>query len=198
MLCLQVQINDQPPCTAGIQDAIMFSAQVSGFIGFEESPAVLRLAGMCDLGGERSAHVYWHEALPLQRGDQITFRLVQSDSPTPYSELVPTDSAEYLEEQRQFHEAEAAYEPPTEQPNRLWPSVRLKTSINNEQAVRMGYSVCDSHLLCSLDWIQYRPERLRVYARSFSGASANLDSSHIDWLRANLGEGDIVTIEVDA
>ena len=197
MLCLEVRINEEPAWIAGIDKAIMLSAHLAAFVGAEE-PASLRLAGMCDLGNDRDAHVYWFHELPIKTGDRLSFGLVESDLPTPPTEVQPTDSPAYLEEQREYLEAEASWQPPSEPSPRTWPNLQVHLSINGQSLLRSGYALSQDHYLCSFDWNQWRPDRLRVYARSFSGAYHRPDHHHTDWLRANLKLGEVASIEVDA
>ena len=125
------------------------------------------------------------------------FRLIDSETPSPHTELHATDSAEYLEQQSKYLEAEAAYQPPTESAERRWPNLRVRLNINGTPSVRAGYAASEEHMLCSLDWNQWRPERLRVYVRSFSGASARLDRQETAWLRTNLQKGESLSAELD-
>jgi len=185
-------VNDEPPYIAGVANAIMLSADLAGFVGAEE-PASLRLAGMCRLGDGRDAHVYWFHELPLQSGDRVTFRLIDSEEPSPYTELQATDSAEYLEQRRKYMEAEAAYQPPTESAERRWPGLCVRLNVNGNPSVYAGYGASEEHMLCSLDWTQWRPEQLSIYVRSFSGASARLDRRETEWLRAD----EYVSAELD-
>ena len=196
MQCLELKVNDEPPHIAGVAKAIMLSAHLAGFVG-ASVPAALRLDGMCSLAEDRDAHVYWFHELPLKSGDRVTFRLVDSDEPSPYAELQATDSPEYLEEQRKYMEAEAAYQPPTQSAERRWPNLRIRLAVNGTPSVRAGYATAEEHMLCTLDWNQWRPERLRVYVRSFSGASARLNRHQTEWLRANLEQGEFVSAELD-
>ena len=61
---------------------------------------------MCDLSGERTAHVHWCDDHQLVAGDVVAFGFVESDEPSTPAQIVGTDSPEYLEEQRQFAEFE--------------------------------------------------------------------------------------------
>ena len=194
--CLELKVNDEPPHVAGVANAIMLSVDLAGFVG-ADVPAALRLAGMCKVGDDRDAHVYWFHELPLKSGDRVTFRLVDSEEPSPYTELQATDSAEYLEQQSKYLEAEAAYQPPTESAERRWPNLRIHLNVNGTASVRAGYADSEEHILCSLDWNQWRPEQLRVYVRSFSGASALLNRRETKWLRANLKKGESLSAELD-
>jgi hypothetical protein len=122
MLCLEISLNERLMCCAGIENATMLSPTLSSFVGAED-PAGLHVSGMCDLPGERIAHVYWGGPKSLHSGDTVRIALVDSTCPTPPSEIKATDSPEYIEQQRQFEELDRTYVPPDTPAIRNWPAL---------------------------------------------------------------------------
>src|SRR5688572_5923156 len=108
MRCIEVKVNGALLWRAGVENASMIGPILHGAMA-GDGPAGIRVAGMCDLSDERTAHVYWCEDHPVAGGDVVTFAFVESDAPTPPTDIVPTDSPEYLEEQRQFAEFEKSF-----------------------------------------------------------------------------------------
>src|SRR5436190_570231 len=78
MVCVEVTLDGSPFRRVGIKDASLITPTVHGFVD-DEAPARLELSGMCDLGGERAAHVYWGpDDVALNDGTVVTFRLAMS------------------------------------------------------------------------------------------------------------------------
>jgi hypothetical protein len=195
MLCLEIHHQNELLCRAGIQRASMLSAHVSAFVGDDEALGYLHLSGMCELGGERIAHVYWNEPVPLAIGDWVAFRLVESDEPFTPTQIKPTESAEYIEEQRKFEEFERQFVPPTEPSERRWPNTAMTMFVNGEEQSRARFVGKEEHILCSIDWNQWRPDYLKVFARSF-GEKPSDEKQKKEWLRKNLVPGDCFEIEI--
>jgi hypothetical protein len=196
MICLEVHRNNVLLTRAGMERASLISAHVGAFIGDEE-PAAIHVAGMCDLDEGRSAHVYWMDFERLVVGDVLTFQIVPSEVPSPYLELKPTDSPEYVEEQAEFAELKRNYKPTTEPAVRKWSSLGLDMSLNGQEVGRASYATAEEHILCSVDWNRWRPERLRVLVRSFGGAPDALERP-TEWLRVNLQKGEVLELRLDA
>ena len=195
MICLEVHRNKALLTRAGIEGGSLLSAHVGTFIADEE-PASLHVAGICDLDQGRSAHVYWLDFDKFVVGDVLTFQVVRSGTPSPYVELKPTDSPKYIEEQRQFAEVERNYKPPSVPAARKWQSLGLHMALNGREVGRASYGTAEEHILCSVDWNRWRPERLRVLVRSFGRAPDAVKPT--EWLRANLQEGEVFELRLDA
>src|SRR5213079_3056255 len=92
MVCVEVTLDGSPFRRVGIRDASLITPTVHGFVD-DEAPARLELSGVCDLGGERAAHVYWEpDDVALNDGTVVTFRLAMCEFPSPPDQVVPTDS----------------------------------------------------------------------------------------------------------
>jgi hypothetical protein len=195
MICLEVHRNKELLTRAGIEGGLLLSAHVGAFIGDDE-PASLHVAGMCDLNEGRSAHVYWLDFERLVVGDVLTFQVVHSDTPSPYLEVKPTDSPKYIDEQREFAEVERNYKPPLVPAARKWPSLGLDMALDGREVGHASYGTAEEHILCSVDWNRWRPERLRVLVRSFGGAPDAVMPT--EWLRTNLREGETFELRLDA
>lgn len=124
--------NGKPLCVAGRSDATIPTSIIGGGIG-DVDAASFHVSGMCDLPGDRSAHLYWVEESTLNPGDRIRFEFVRSASPsspsTP-STVKATDSAEYLADQAAFHEATRNWVTPSESPATLWPHLMFECAID--------------------------------------------------------------------
>ena len=165
MICLEVHRNKGLLTRAGIEGGLLLSADVGTFMGDEE-PASIHVAGMCDLDEGRSAHIYWVDFDRLAVGDVLSFQFVHSDTPSTYLDLKATDSPKYIEEQAEFAELERNYKAPTVPAARKWASLELCMSLNGREVGRASYGTDEEHILCSVDWNRWRPERLRVFVRS--------------------------------
>jgi len=196
LICIEVHLNERLICRAGVADACILNCIVGAGVGGDQ-PASFHVAGMLDLPEDRAAHVYWSDESALAPPDHLRIALVDSDEPSPPLRVTPTDSPEYLEEQRQFAELEkSTTSPPVPGPKR-WPNATLSLRVNNSDETRATLKNQEEHILCSTVWDKWRPEFLRVYVRSFSsGWSKN--EAKTEWLRANLRVGEYLDIGVEA
>src|SRR5687767_1734522 len=108
MKCLEISVNGILRWRAGIKNASMLGPRLSACVDGEH-PARLMVTGMCDLPGDRVAHVYWCNELELDVGDTVSLKLVEGEDPTAPQEILATDSPEYIEEQRRFEEFETNF-----------------------------------------------------------------------------------------
>jgi hypothetical protein len=195
MISLEVHRNNDLLTRAGVEGALLLSALVGAFIGDEEA-ASIQVAGMCDLDKGRLAHVYWADFDKLAVGDVLSFRLVHCDSPSAYIELNATDSPTYIKEQAEFAELKRDYKTPATPAARRWADLSLCMSLGGRELGRASYGTGEEHILCSVDWNQWRSERLRVFVRSFGRAPGAVKPT--EWLRANLTEGEVFELRLDA
>lgn len=197
MVCIEVRLNGQLLRRAGITDASLISPMLSGYVG-GEVPASLMLSGMCDLPDDRAAHVYWtpDDEVELKSGDVVTFKFVESDEPTKPERIVPTDSPEYIEEQRQFTKMKETFVPDTSVPPRNYPGLAFDCRVNGSPAAVARLNGDEQHILCSVMWNKWRPERFRVLVRSFGNKF--VDDSETEWVRRDLALGDELELEVAA
>lgn len=178
-----------PLCSAGIEGATFLDVTVAASV-FGEAPASLRIAGMKDLADGTSAHVYWLEEFPLSCGDVL--RISPSDlvrATDPIS-IVPTDSPEYVEEQRLYEEFLGAHVWPQPQPVKSRDNVCFGLTAPGFPGVRAGLSIGHEHLLCGVSWNVWRPERSRVSVRSFAR------ESKLQWLSGQIPIGESLCVEV--
>lgn len=196
MLCLEVQMNDEPPRFLGIAGATILSAHTHGYIGAEEAAAI-SLTGMCNLGDGREAHVYWCLDAPLRTGESVSIRLAEVDTPTAYEKIVPTDSLEYQEEQRWLQAEEATPRPSMQPAERLWTGLLFSLAVDGEVVQSCSYGSTEEHFLCAAHWDVWQPERLRVFARTFVGQRTDRESQQTEWLRVNLTLGHKIVISLN-
>jgi hypothetical protein len=72
MICIEISLNGKLLWRAGIENATMLAPMIGSFVGSEDL-ADLHVSGMCELPGERSAHVDWGEPAVLRAGDVVRF-----------------------------------------------------------------------------------------------------------------------------
>jgi hypothetical protein len=193
MVCVEVNLDGSLFRRAGIQDASLITPIVSGFVG-DDTPARLDLSGMCELGGERAAHVYWAPPqLALRSGSVATFRLTTCESPSPPEDLVPIDSPAYLAEQREFEALKKSLVPDPAPSARVFPELAFHCRLNHERVTVARLKPNEEHILCSIFWGKWHPDRLEVSITSFG-----LDSPKTEWLRKDLAVGDELEIRVAA
>jgi hypothetical protein len=195
MRCIDVQVNGALLWRAGVENASMIGPMVHGAMA-GDSPAGIRLAGMCDLPDDRNAHVSWCEEHPLAAGDVVSFAFVEADSATPPAEVVATDSAEYLEEQRKFAEFEKSFVPDRTPMRRQFPALTFHCTVNGNEPIAARFRNNEEHILCGIDWNKWRPDVCRIYVRSFGGAEPPSERAPTEWLRANLNLGEQFAIRV--
>jgi hypothetical protein len=195
--CLNVTLNGRPLCAAAVEDATMVTALLGGSV-FHEEPASLHVAGMRELPNGRSAHVYWLDETPLVLGDVLTFCPTQVSSVAAPLRVVPTDSSEYIEEQRQYDEFLSAHVWPQPQPLKRRANVLHTISMPGFPALQASLPLGHEHLLCSVSWNMWRPDRTRVSVRSFVGHSGEATMRKLEWLSANVQTGETLRVEVRA
>jgi hypothetical protein len=196
MVCIEVELNGELFRRAGVKDASLICPMVSGYVG-GDIPASLRLAGMCDLPEDRAAHVYWApDEVDLKGGDVITFRFVESDQPTAPEQTVPTDSPEYVEEQRQFTMMKETFVPDTSASPQKYPALSFDCHVNGRPAAVAKLNAGEEHILCSVTWNKWQPSRFRVLVRSFGNKFAN--DNETEWVRCDLSFGGELKIAVAA
>jgi hypothetical protein len=194
MYSLAVTLNGTMLCHAGISGASAVSVVIAASL-FGEEPASFYVAGMQELEGDRLAHVYWVEESPLQFGDVLALTPTDISTPSTPHVVKPTDSPEYLEEQTQYDEFLAAHIWPQPKPVERRQSVAYGLSAPAFPSIEARLSPIHQHLLCSIHWNKWRPERTRVSARSF--ASADIDSK-VEWLQTYLRFGESLSVDVRA
>lgn len=197
MICLEISRNSTLLCRAGIENASMLSLHLSAFVGADYL-AHLFIGGMCDLDGERTAHVNWGDIENMSAGGKVTVALINSDYPTKPIEVKATDSPEYLEEQAKFIEFDKSFVPDSIPAERKLPKLAFDCSINGEHKATAILAPNEEHILCSVTWDKWRPERCRVFVRSFVGSERSGNKLQTEWLRANLQLGDLLEIGVSA
>ncbi len=194
MVCVEVRLDGALFRKAGIKDASLITPILSGFVG-DETPARLSLSGMCDLPVARAAHVYWGpDQLELKTGTEVAFRFTTCGSPTPPERIVPTDSAAYIDEQRDFEAYKKSFVPDTSRSPRNFPELAFHCRVNGKAATVATLNPSDEHLLCSLCWDKWHPDRVFVSVRSFGKEH----SGKTEWLREHLALGDELAIRVVA
>jgi len=193
MVCVEVSLDGSLFRKLGIKDASLITPTVHGFVG-DEAPASLILSGMCDLGGERAAHVYWGpDEVALNGGSVVTFRFAMCESPSPPDKVVPTDSPAYIEEQREFQALKKSFLPYISPSERAFPKLAFHCRVNSELVTVAQLNPGEDHILCSVLWGRWHPDRLEVSVRTFGN-----DSAKTDWLRKDLAVGDELEIRVAA
>jgi hypothetical protein len=194
--CLNVHVNGRLLCSAGAGDAAMVTADLHGSL-FGEEAASLRVAGMQDLPDNRSAHVYWIEELSLKLGDVLEFIPAEQGMATQPIVVKATDSAEYLEEQRQYDEFLSAHIWPQPRPEEWRPSLQYTVSMPGFAPLKARLPLGHQHLVCDALWNMWQPTRTRVSARSFVGHGHG-DLRKLEWLRADLSLGQTLRVEIRA
>jgi len=194
MICVEVSLDGALFRRAGIKDASLITPTVSGFIG-DETPAQLMLRGMCDLAGGRSAHVNWGpDQVDLQIGAVVTFRFTTSESPSEPDQVVPTDSPAYIEEQREFENFKKTFVPDSRPSPQTFPNLAFHCHVNRKAVTVARLNTGEEHLLCSILWDKWHPQRFLVSVRSFGGELPG----KTEWLREELAIGDELEIRVAA
>lgn len=171
MICLSVYKNDELACVAGFADATILTAQLSGDAA-DGGAARLRVGGLCDLPGGRSARLCWIDEARLELGDRLRFEFARSGSPTAPRSLQPDDSPKHLAEQAIFR-AQARDWAPSSTP----------------QPVQQP-------ALCSLLWDIWRPETCKVYVRTFGIGGERTEDGTTPWLHEKLEEGQSLAVRV--
>ena len=197
MRAIEVAVNGQLRWRAGIANACILAPMLGASIA-EDAPADLRVSGMCDLDHERAAHVHWCETLALAEGDVVAFRFTDSENVTPPEEIVPTDSPEYVQEQRAFAERMRDFAPDRTAAIRKRPGLTLECRLNGDKAAVATWVGGEEHILCSLSWVKQRPDRCNVFFRSFGDKYKPQESPPTEWLRASLALHDVLDVHIAA
>jgi hypothetical protein len=197
VFCLNVSLNGRLLCSAGVANATMVNAHLGGSV-FRDEPASFHVAGMQELPGDRSAHVYWLEEAPLSIGDTMTFSPLRDAPVSEPLTVEPTDSPEYWEKQREYGEFLSAHIWPQPMPVRRRPNVTLGLAMPGFPEVAARLPLGHEHILCSVSWNMWRPERVRVFIRSFVGHSQDLDMRKLEWLSAELPFGETLRVDLRA
>ena len=195
MKCIEIEVNGVLRWRAGIENASMLTPMVHGSMA-GDAPAGVRVAGMCDLPGDRAAHVHWAHDDPLRAGDTVVFRFADADDPSPPAEVTATDSPEYLEEQRQFAEIERNYVPGRTPMSREYPNLIFQCRLTGQDPVAARFVEDEEHILCSVDWNKWRPDQCRIFVRSFGGALLPDEKEPTEWLRGRLAPGESFELRV--
>jgi hypothetical protein len=159
MQCIAVTVNEQLLCVAGISNALMIGPSIGAAVS-AEIPSMLTVRGMCELGFDtnRTAHIRWCERFYLKPGNCVRFAFVESLEPSQPSQIEPTDSPEYIDEQRWFKELKKSFVPDRTPMRRTWPGLTLKCLVNGEPVASARFSEGEERILCTLLWNKWRPE----------------------------------------
>ena len=196
MICLSVYKNDELACVAGFADATMLTAELSGDIA-HGGAASLRVGGLCDLPGGRSARLCWIEEARLELGDSLRFEFARSGAPTAPRWLEPADSPKHLAEQAIFRAQARDWAPSSAPLPAHWPDLQFECAVDRGQAVLAKVPTGQQHALCSLLWDIWRPETCKVYVRTFGGgAGQGVEDRKTPWLHERLEEGQSLDVRV--
>jgi hypothetical protein len=197
MRAIDVAVNGKPLWRLGIMNASIISPSVSAWVA-DDSPASLMVSAMCDLDEGRAAHVRWCENWPLANGDLVAFRFMDSDDVTLPEAIVPTDSPDYLEEQRSLAESLKDFVPDRAPAVRKRPGLAFECRLNGQPAAIASLVGDEEHVLCSLLWIKQRPDRCSLSVRTFGDRSKPEDSPATEWLRTTLALNDDFSVRIAA
>lgn len=197
MRCIAIAVNGNSLCVAGITNASMIGPQIGAAVS-DEYPPSLHIAGMLDIGAERTAHVYWYENYRLGPGDTVRFEFADSLVPSSPIQIKPTDSPEYLEEQRKFEEFERSFIPDRVPMRRTWPNLAFDCILNGERMATARFVGNEEHILCTVHWDKWRPDRCRVFVRTFGDKSRPEATDATEWFRRNLALGDVFGVRLAA
>lgn len=187
MRCLQVELNGTLLWRVGIDQALMYSL-VFGVSAEEEAPADVHVSGMYELPGGQDAHVSWGDFCPVQIGDRLAVTLVESGLPTPPAQTSAVDDPEYIEEQREYEEFMETYRGPPRQRIPRWRDIQVQCAVNGSPQALATMAPDENHILCTVLWNRWHPDRCRVNVRSFG--EPGLQNS--DWLRVDLAIDDSI------
>ena len=194
MVCIEVRLDGELFRIAGIKDASLITPTLSGYVG-GETPACLMLRGMCDLVGGRAAHVSWGpDEVALTSGAVVTFRFTMSESPSHPEQIVATDSPAYIEEQRDFEAYKKTLVPDSNPSPRAFPELAFHCRVNRRAVTVAKLNTGEEHVLCSVLWDKWHPNRLLVSVSSFG----NEPHAKTEWLREDLAIGDELEVRVAA
>ncbi len=197
MKCIAIAVNGHSVCVAGIINALMIGPSIWAAVS-DEHPPSLDIAGMVDIDAERAAHVYWSEEFRLKLGDMVRFEFTDSQSPSLPVQVKPTDSPEYIEEQRKFEELERSTVPDRAPMRRVWPSLAFECALNGEKVATARLAGNEEHILCTVLWDKWCPDCCRVFVRTFGDKSQPEKTEATEWLRVNLALGDTLDVRLAA
>ena len=191
MFCLSVLRNGTSLCSAGVEGASFLDVTVAGSV-FGDHAAHIEVSGMKETPSGSSSHVYWVSDTPLMPGDVV--RVASGNLPNASAPIlvVPTDSPEYIEEQREYDEFLRAHVFPRPQPVETRTGVGLNIVTPGFPKIRAGLAIGHKHILCGVSWNMWRPERVRIAVRSFSG------ESKLHWMAGEIPVGESLCVEVRA
>jgi len=195
MICLAVRKNGELLCLAGFAEADLLTVHLSGGVD-ADMPVSLRVSGMCELPGDRSAHLYWIDGAALNAGDRLSFELQRSDGPTLPLSIEATDSPEYLAAQAAFEELARESIPRGETPPILWPDLKFECSVEGGRPLSVGVPLGQDSILCSILWSKWDSEQLRVSLRTLGGLAGSTTAQKTSWLRETLLEGQRFEVQV--
>ncbi len=185
MRCLDVALNGKQLWRVGVDKAQMYSL-ILGVSADGEVPADIHISGMCELPDGRNAHVRWGDFYPLEVGDRLTVKLVESGSPTPPTETTAVDDPKQIEEQRLYDEFTETYMGPPESVVARWSGIQIHCAVNGLPRAIAMMSSGEAHILGSVLWNQWHPDRCKVFVRSFG----DLNVPETEWLRAEMVTND--------
>ncbi len=195
MHAVEVQYNGTTVCTAGAANALMVSADVSMFIEGPEA-AILRVAGMNDLGDDRTSHTEWIDELSMSDGDRLVFRFVDVLAVSPPKQEVANDSDEHLTGQ-QLYQQQLRDNPMTpRQLKRDFPNASLQLALPGAAPVVATLEGDREFISLKMLWDKWSPDRCRVSLSSFSQQEAFSRTGRKEWFQGFLkvGEECVVTI----
>jgi len=195
MICLSVYKNDELACVAGFADATILTAQLSGDAA-DGGAASLRVGGLCDLPGGRSARLCWIEEARLELGDRLRFEFTRSGSPTAPRSLEPADSPKHLAEQAIFRAQARDWAPSSTRQPVQRPELQFECAVDREQTLLAKVPPGQQHAVCSLLWDIWRPETCKVYVRTFGAGGEGAEDGATPWLHKKLEEGQSLAVRV--
>jgi hypothetical protein len=194
MRALEIQRNGIMLAVVGASKAIMFTARISSMI--VEEAATIDVRGMINLGDERESHVNWLELLPLNRGDLLSFRFIDSEVITPPISEVATDSEKHILEQEQYEERLKFNPPVPRSIIAIQPNASLQLSIMGSQQITATLEGGREFISFSILWNQWRPEHCRISFSSFSQQETLERSGGKEWFQGLLKAGEKCTVKI--
>ena len=197
MRAIDIAVNGKQLWRLGISNASIISPTLSAWVA-DDSPASLMVSAMCDLDEGRAAHVRWCESWPLADGDLVAFKFIESDDVTPPEAVVPTDSPDYLAEQRRLADSLKDFVPDRAPAVRKRPGLAFECRLKGQPAAIASLVEGEEHVLCSLLWIKQRPDRCEVSVRTFGDKAKPEGSPATEWLRTTLALNDDFSVRIAA
>ncbi|WP_148293271.1 hypothetical protein [Comamonas sp. B-9] len=187
MRCLQVELNGALLWRVGIDQALMYSLLL-GMSADGEVLADIYASGMYEILDGRKAHAHWGDFHPIKKDDRLVVTLVESEHPTPPTEIAMAEDLQRQEAQMLQDDGDDPAEDSQVHTAPHRQGVQLHCAVNGQhQAIaRMGNG--ENRIQCSLLWNRWHPDRCRVHVHSFG--EAGLPES--DWLRVDLATNDSI------